>query len=208
MLSYSLLVVFIPTFFFVSLTPGMCMTLALSLGMSVGLKRTFFMMAGELIGVGIVAFCSVVGVAAIMLNHPDIFTLFKYAGGLYLGYLGVMMWLSRGKMAMLTCKHENAQTITNKTLILQGFVTAIANPKGWAFFIALLPPFIDQNLPLIPQTMVLLVIILCLEFICLMIYAGGGNTLRKFLHKSDNVKLLNRCAGSLMIGVGIWLSLS
>jgi homoserine/homoserine lactone efflux protein len=38
-------------------------------------------------------------------------------------------------------------------------------------------------------------------------YASGGRTLRAFLEKSGNVRLLNRIAGSLMIGVGIWLAL-
>lgn len=203
-LDLSILVVFIPTFFFVSITPGMCMTLAMSLGMSVGLKRTFYMMAGELIGVAIVALSSVVGVAAIMINHPDIFTIFKYAGGLYLGYLGIQMWLSRGKMAL--SKTECAVTLSNRALAAQGFITAIANPKGWAFFIALLPPFINQSYPLVPQISILLFIILSLEFICLILYASGGNTLRKFLQKSDNVKLMNRIAGTLMVGVGIWLA--
>lgn len=203
-LDISILLVFVPTFFFVSVTPGMCMTLAMSLGMSIGLKRTFYMMIGELLGVAIVAFSSVIGVAAIMINHPDIFTIFKYVGGAYLGYLGVQMWLSRGKMAL--SKTECSLSISNTALALQGFITAIANPKGWAFFIALLPPFINQTRPLIPQISVLLLIILSLEFICLVVYASGGSTLRKFLQKSDNVKLMNRIAGSLMLGVGIWLA--
>lgn len=203
-LDISILVVFIPTFFFVSVTPGMCMTLAMSLGMSIGLKRTFYMMIGELLGVAIVAFSSVVGVAAIMINHPDIFMIFKYVGGAYLGYLGIQMWLSRGKMAL--SKTECSLNISNTSLALQGFITAIANPKGWAFFIALLPPFINQTRPLIPQISVLLLIILSLEFICLVVYASGGSTLRRFLQKSDNVKLMNRIAGSLMMGVGVWLA--
>ena len=203
-LDISILLVFVPTFFFVSVTPGMCMTLAMSLGMSIGLKRTFYMMIGELLGVAIVAFSSVIGVAAIMINHPDVFTIFKYVGGAYLGYLGVQMWLSRGKMAL--SKTECSVSISNTSLALQGFITAIANPKGWAFFIALLPPFINQTRPLIPQISVLLLIILSLEFICLVVYASGGSTLRKFLQKSDNVKLMNRIAGSLMLGVGIWLA--
>jgi len=203
-LDFSILALFIPTFFFVSVTPGMCMTLAMSLGMSVGLKRTFFMMAGELLGVAIVAFSSVVGVAAIMVNHPQIFTIFKYAGGVYLGYLGIQMWMSRGKMAL--SKAECPVSISARSLALQGFITAIANPKGWAFFIALLPPFIQQTKPLLPQISVLLAIILTLEFICLILYASGGNTLRVFLQKSDNVKLMNRIAGTLMMGVGVWLA--
>ncbi|MDX1269520.1 MAG: LysE family transporter, partial [Oceanisphaera sp.] len=76
--------VFIPTFFFVSITPGMCMTLALSLGMTVGVRRTLWMMVGELVGVGLVACLAVVGVAAVMLQYPQLFQLLKYGGGLYL----------------------------------------------------------------------------------------------------------------------------
>ena len=205
LLDFSILALFLPTFFFVSVTPGMCMTLAMSLGMSVGLKRTFYMMAGELLGVAIVALSSVVGVAAIMINHPTIFTIFKYAGGMYLGYLGIQLWLSRGKMALSSLQH--APTITAFSLASQGFITAIANPKGWAFFIALLPPFINQTKPFIPQVSILLAIILTLEFICLIIYASGGSTLRQFLQKSDNVRLMTRIAGTLMMGVGFWLSL-
>ena len=205
-LNLSILVVFIPTFFFVSLTPGMCMTLAMSLGMSIGLRRTFYMMGGELVGVGIVALSSVIGVATIMLKYPDIFTVFKYVGGAYLGYLGVQMWLSRGKMAVSTCNTQNSFSISNRALAIQGFVTAIANPKGWAFFISLLPPFINQSQPLVPQISVLLFIILSLEFICLVIYASGGSTLRKFLQSKDNVKLMNKIAGTLMLGVGVWLA--
>lgn len=204
-IDFSIMALFIPTFFFVSVTPGMCMTLAMSLGMSVGLKRTFFMMAGELIGVAIVALSSVVGVAAIMVNHPDIFMVFKYVGGAYLAYLGVQLWMSRGKMALSHDASKDA-LISRKTLAFQGFITAVANPKGWAFFIALLPPFINQTKPLFAQIGVLIAIILVLEFICLVLYASGGDTLRRFLQKGDNVKLMNRIAGTLMLGVGVWLA--
>lgn len=38
-LNWSLLSVFIPTFFVVSITPGMCMTLALSMGITIGVRR-------------------------------------------------------------------------------------------------------------------------------------------------------------------------
>ncbi|MGR5543147.1 LysE family translocator, partial [Vibrio campbellii] len=35
-----------------------------------------------------------------------------------------------------------------------------------------------------------------------------GKGLKRLLGKSENVKLLNRIAGSLMMGVGIWLYLT
>ena len=184
----------------------MCMTLSLSMGMSIGLKRTLNMMYGELIGVGIVATLSVIGVATIMLQYPFMFTLLKYAGGAYLIYLGIQMWRSKGKMSLNT-QTENFN-ISNKSLALQGFITAIANPKGWAFFIALLPPFIDKNISLFPQLSILIFIILALEFICLLIYASGGNTLRRLLQDSSNVRLINKIAGTMMMAIGVWLALT
>lgn len=198
-----LLSVFIPTFFFVSVTPGMCMTLAMTLGMSIGVKRALWMMLGELAGVGLVATLSAAGVAALLLNYPDVFTVLKYAGGIYLAYTGIQMWMSRGKMAIST---DSAAQATEKALIMQGFITAIANPKGWAFFVALLPPFLDTGSPLAAQLVSLIAIILLLEFTCLLIYASGGRSLRSLLMKSGNVRMMNRIAGTLMIGVGIWLA--
>ncbi|MBL3555175.1 MULTISPECIES: LysE family translocator [Marinobacter] len=204
-LNLALLSAFVPTFFVVSITPGMCMTLALSLGITIGVKRALWMMAGELVGVALVATAAAVGVATFMLKYPAAFAVFKYAGGAYLAWLGVQMWRSRGKMAM---PEEDAGPVESSRLqlALQGFVTAIANPKGWAFFIALLPPFIDSKLPMAPQLTVLVLIILGLEFLCLQLYAHGGKTLRKALKQGGGVRTVNRVAGSLMILVGMWLA--
>lgn len=201
----AVLSIFIPTFFFVSITPGMCMTLAMTLGMSVGVRRTMFMMIGELIGVAIVAIASVIGVASVMLKYPDIFAILKYIGGAYLAYLGSQMWLSKGKMSVNTNKHSDVGRLS---LFSQGLITAISNPKGWGFMIALLPPFINTEVSVVPQMIVLLLVIMLSEFVCMMIYATGGKTLKSLLSQGSNVRLLNRISGSLMVGVGIWLALS
>ncbi len=204
-LNLTLLSAFVPTFFVVSITPGMCMTLALSLGITIGVRRALWMMAGELVGVALVATAAAVGVATFMLKYPAAFAIFKYAGGAYLAWLGIQMWRSRGKMAM---PEESSEPVESSRLQLavQGFVTAIANPKGWAFFIALLPPFIDNKLPLAPQLTALILIILGLEFLCLQLYAHGGKTLRKALKQGGGVRTVNRVAGSLMLLVGAWLA--
>lgn len=204
-LNVSLLSAFIPTFFLVSITPGLCMTLALSLGITIGVRRAIWMMAGELLGVGIVAATSAVGVATFMLQYPTAFEVFKYAGGAYLAWLGIQMWRSRGKMAMSQTDAEPVAA-SRWELAAQGFVTAIANPKGWAFFIVLLPPFIDRSLPVTPQLVALVLIILTLEFSCLQLYAHGGRTLRRALSKGDGVRFANRISGTLMILVGVWLA--
>ncbi|MDX2481772.1 MAG: LysE family translocator [Desulfuromusa sp.] len=206
-MNMTILTVFIPTFLVVSLTPGLCMTLSMSLGMTIGFRRTFWMMCGELLGVGLVAASSVVGVATVTLRYPAIFLLLKTVGGLYLGFVGFQMWISKGAMAISPEATGKNESISGQQLAMQGFVTAIANPKGWAFFIALLPPFVDYQQPLTPQLSFLLAIILFIEFLSLILYAGGGRTLNRLLLKQGNVKLINRIAGTLMIGVGFWLAL-
>ncbi len=182
------------------------MTLALTLGMSIGYKRTLWMMLGEVFGVAAVAISAVVGIAAVMLNYPLIFTLCKTIGAVYLAYLGIQMWLARGKLAISFEQH--AFTGSDWDLVVQGFVTAIANPKGWAFMISLLPPFIDNSVRIAPQLAYLVGIIMISEFVCMSLYATGGKGLRRALNKPNNIRLLNRIAGTLMIGVAIWLFVS
>lgn len=201
MVDITLLSLFIPTFFFVSITPGMCMTLALSLGLSHGIRKTLPMMMGELLGVATVAITAVLGIAAFLLKFPLLFQIFKVLGASYLIYISYGMWKSTGKFSIDIEAKETAAV----ALFQQGFFTAIANPKGWAFMVSLLPPFINQSLPLAPQLSLLIIIILLSEFICMMIYASGGKTLAKFMNSDDNGQKLNRISAILMFFVAIWL---
>jgi len=206
MIDLTLLSLFIPTFLLVSATPGMCMTLAMTLGMTIGIRKTLWMMWGELAGVALVSILSVAGVASIMLNYPDVFSFLKYVGGAYLGYLGIQLWQSKGKMSV-SAEDPPPAEISRHGLALQGFITAIANPKGWAFMMSLLPPFINTQLPLVPQLSILVGIILLSEFCFMTIYATGGKSLRRLLQHGNQLKRLNQISGSLMIAVGLWLAL-
>ena len=206
-MDFSLLYFFIPVFFVVSITPGLCMTLALTIGMSIGLGNTMKMMVGELSGVLLVATVVVVGGGGLMAANPMLLVVFKYVGGAYLLFVGLQMMRSRGAMAV---KPDGSVSFDLDFFSLagQGFITAVANPKGWAFFLAMTPGFINYDVDLGPQMTALVSIILIIEFTSLMLYAAGGQVLGKLLLNSDNVLLLNRVAGALMMCVGIWLATS
>ncbi|EED30517.1 lysine exporter protein (lyse/ygga) [gamma proteobacterium NOR5-3] len=180
----------------------------MTLGMSVGLRRTAWMMAGEVTGVAIVSTLSGIGVASLMLRYPRVFTVFTLLGGLYMGWLGLQMWRSRGSMAIHAEALAGTLAVSRRSLVTQGFVTAIANPKGWAFFMALLPPFLLTGGHLLNAhfAVILLVIVLC-ELLCMTLYAVGGKALGKVLRHRGNVAIINRVAGTLMIAVGLWLIL-
>jgi len=104
LIDITLLALFAPTFFLVSISPGMCMTLALTLGMSIGVRNTLWMMWGELLGVALVALAAVIGVSSIMLRFPHLFSILKVLGACYLLYVGINMWLARGKLAIISIK--------------------------------------------------------------------------------------------------------
>lgn len=206
MVNLALMGAFIPTFLFVSVTPGMCMTLAMTLGMSQGVRRTLWMMWGEMLGVALVAILAVCGVAAIMLQFPAVFQWFKIVGAAYLAYIGLQMWRAKGKLA-LPQPGALPALMPRRTLFSQGFITAVSNPKGWAFHMALLPPFIDTQLAFWPQLLVLVAIIILLEFGSMLLYASGGKALALFFGKANRVQYLNRIGASLMFGVALWMLL-
>lgn len=108
----------------------------------------------------------------------------------------------------LSLSTEMDLALNRYALISQGFVTAIANPKGWAFMLSILPPFIDATQPITFQLMALVSIIMLSEFICMLIYATGGKGLKTLLNRGNNIKWMNAISGSLLIGVGVWLALS
>jgi homoserine/homoserine lactone efflux protein len=197
------LIAFTASFFLVALSPGLCMTLAMSLGISIGVRRTLWMMAGELTGIALVGASAVLGVAALLLKAPTAFAVFKWIGAAYLLYTGWQTW----RAAPLLPEQPAADTRrTRSSLIVQGFITAVANPKAWAFLVALLPPFVNQSRPVAPQLLTMLALMLIIEFTCLLIYAYGGRVLSEQLHRRGMSRWLNRIAGSLMVGVGIWLA--
>jgi threonine/homoserine/homoserine lactone efflux protein len=153
------------------------MTLAMTLGMSIGVRRTLWMMVGELLGVAMVAIAAVLGVASVMMNYPQIFALLTWFGGAYLVYVGITMWQANDSLS----KGKNDKVDSRRRVLFsQGLITAVANPKGWAFMISLLPPFISVERALAPQLATLLAVIMVTEFTSMLAYASGGASLRVF----------------------------
>jgi len=181
------------------------MTLAMTLGISVGYRKTLWMMWGELLGVAVVAISAVLGVAKIMLSYPEVFTILKIIGAAYLTYIAFNMWRAKDKLAIDT--NGDMISVSKQGLLQQGFITAISNPKGWAFTVSLLPPFINSQQALAPQLIILVAIILLSEFICMTLYATGGKTLARYLTKNNKISHLNKISACLMFIVALWLLL-
>lgn len=200
-MSPDLILLFIPTIASVSFTPGLCMTLAFTLGLSIGYKRTLWMMLGELSGVATVFAATFWSLGWLLSRDPVYFQVISLVGGAYLLYLAVRLFNETPedlKARRLDETHAGA-------LVLLGFVTAVSNPKGWAFLMALLPGFVQSDAALYPQFITMLIIMMSTEFIAMTTYATGGQWLAKRLADSQGLMNANRVAATMLGLAGLWV---
>ena len=195
------LLAFVFSYVLIALSPGLCMTLSMTLGISIGVRRTLWMMAGELAGVMVVAVASFAGVTALMLNYPGIFTWARFAAAAFLGCTAVKTWRAATDVAST----NRAASLTRSQLVIQGFVTATSNPKGWIFLAALLPAFVDPNRTILPQALLMLPVMAVIEFASLLLYASGGRTLRELLVRRGLGHWLHRISAVMMFAIAAWL---
>ena len=195
------ILLFIPTIASVSLTPGLCMTLAFTLGISIGYRRALFMMAGELLGVATVFSLTFWGLGWLLSRDPIYFSLLSLIGGCYLFYLAVNLY--REPMKAITT--QNDVNTSPWLLASLGYVTAVMNPKGWAFLMALLPGFVVTDVLLFPQWLIMLSIMLSTEFLSLSLYASGGQWLAQRVSGEDARINPNKIAATMLGLAAMWV---
>jgi len=200
-MTLDLILLFIPTIAAVSLTPGLCMTLAFTLGLSIGYRRTLWMMLGEMVGVATVFISTFWGLGWLLSRDPLYFKLFSLIGGAYLLYLSLILF--RQPPEKLMTKQLGDTSAASLTGL--GFITAVSNPKGWAFLVALLPGFVVTESPLVPQFAMMLIIMLSTEFLSMTLYATGGQWLATRLSNDSGLLSVNRIAASMLSLAAVWV---
>lgn len=194
-----LLWVFIPTIAAISLTPGMCMTLAFSLGLSQGYRQTLWMMWGELAGVATVVITCVLLLAWIQSLSTIYFTALALIGGSYLLWTAYRLWTQPAHFE----RGEGQPRLAPLALLTLGYTTAVMNPKGWGFMVALLPGFISPAYSTSEQLVVFLSVFLPSEFLFMSLYASGGSGLRRLLSSDQQLARLNKLSATLMVLVAL-----
>lgn len=185
----------------VSLTPGLCMTLAFTLGMTVGYRRALWMMLGELTGVASVFTATFWSLNWLLDQSPILFQSLSLLGGGYLAYLAFNLF--RAPAESMT-KIESLGT-KKYQLIALGYVTAVSNPKGWAFLLALLPGFISNESSMTLQYGWMLSIMMLTEFSSMSLYAGGGKWASNRLSTNGSHITAQRVAALLLTVAAVWV---
>ena len=200
-MSPDLILLFIPTIASVSFTPGLCMTLAFTLGLSIGYRRTLWMMLGELSGVASVFTATFWSLGWLLSRDPIYFQIVSFIGGVYLLYLAFQLFRETPE----AIESRDLKKTHPMALAILGYVTAVSNPKGWAFLMALLPGFVSSDTELTSQFIIMMGIMLTTEFVSLTVYATGGQWLASRLSSSKGIVNANRVAASMLTLAALWV---
>ncbi|GJL82809.1 MAG: flagellar biosynthesis protein FlgM [marine bacterium B5-7] len=177
-------------------TPGPSQLLMLSNSLSNGFRRSLATAAGDLSANVLQMLAAGLGIGAIVIASETAFTVIKWAGAIYLIYMGIMRIRRAGGSALSPNKPAS---IGN--LWMQGFVTSAANPRAVVFFAALFPQFIDPAYDFARQFAILSVTYLVIDGTFLTCYGSGASLIARHLTLTSR-KWLDRFAGTFLVAAG------
>lgn len=141
MFDYSILhwTTFIAAAVLLNLSPGPDIAFILSQTVRGGRQAGFSAMAGIWIGAFIHVLLAAIGLSAILATSAVAFSIVKWAGAAYLIWLGISALRSKGG----SYGADSAKIAKSPfTILKQGVMVSLLNPKVAIFFLAFLPQFV------------------------------------------------------------------
>jgi homoserine/homoserine lactone efflux protein len=195
--------------FIATITPGPSMLLALNHGANHGMGRSIYSGLGNVVGNLLMALVSIMGLGAVLVASGFVFNLIKWAGIIYLVFIGIKLLLDPAKTDQSEAnKNRPANHKNRDRLFVDGFLIAIGNPKGILFFTALFPQFINVKSATIACFALIFSTLGAVAFGCYLLYAAFGARLNRLFHLHSFRKSFNRITGSIFLGTGLALAFS
>jgi RhtB (resistance to homoserine/threonine) family protein len=206
---------FIVAVMLLSITPGP--DTAYIVGRSVAQGRG----AGVVSALGIAVGCIVhtlacaFGLTALLAASVTAFTIVKFAGAIYLIYLGVRLIFAKPTAVKASEKPSEETRVraapkSLQQLFTQGFVTNVLNPKVVLFFVSFIPQFVAADSA--HKTFAFLalgfVFVVVSTFWNTFVAWIAGSVTQRFSGKPSVKLWLDRVVGSAFVGLGIKLATS
>ncbi|MCT9002506.1 LysE family translocator [Microbacterium memoriense] len=196
------LLAFIAAAIVLIMIPGPAVLFSVGRTLTLGRRGGLLSVAGVTLALIPIVALVAAGVGAIIAQSLALFTVLKIAGALYLMYLGVQA---------IRHRRDAAADVTSTALpasparqLWQGFVVGITNPKTLAFFVAVLPQFVDLqtgsvSLQMLELGLVFAMIALVSDSIWVFMAAGARAW---FARSPRRIETLTATGGGMMIGLG------
>ena len=141
-------------------------------------------------------------IGSLFSNNPQILTIFKWIGVVYLFYLAYDTYKS--KAASISSGENYSKSIFS--FFKDGFLVAGTSPKAWAFFPLIFPQFLDFNSNYHVQFLILMFTYVILDFVSLMGYAIVAEKIVKWL--KTNPRTINTISACVLIIIAFIIALT
>lgn len=181
--------------------PGPTILTVISYSLAQGRRANVPLICAVALGDSTALLFSLLGLGTLLSASAFWFNVVKWAGGLYLLYLGIR--LLRAGVAATPMVAPVASASRWKLFANTYLVTAL-NPKGIIFFVAFLPQFVDRGSAVVPQLWLLATTFVVMATINASLYAAFAGAARQVLASAKAQRRFNLAGGSLLSAAGIW----
>lgn len=182
-------------------TPGPTVLLALTNGSRYGVRRAAYGFVGAMLSDFVLIGAVALGLGALLMASAFWFSVVKWLGAAYLAYVGIRLLMSKGSLDVAAA-HGGDTSGRNASIFAKSFLTAVTNPKGYLFFSAFLPQFLDPSAPLAPQYVALAVTFALLDGVVMFGYALLGARAVRLLKRAGALWLERTCGAMLLALAG------
>jgi threonine/homoserine/homoserine lactone efflux protein len=179
-------------------TPGPTILLVLSYALAQGRGVALAVVAGVMLGDLLAMTATLLGLGVILAASALLFTVMKWAGALYLAWMGWQMIRSAGEASM---KLASISSRSHMTAFRDSALVTLLNPKSIGFFIAFVPQFIDTGAPAGPQFAVMIASFVGLGGLNALAYALLAGRLRRHITRPRFLAWLRRGSGGVLIAM-------
>ena len=187
----------------ISISPGPGAVAAMSAGLNHGFKRGYFTVFGLVLGIWTQLLVVSVGLGAVVAASNTAFLIVKWAGVVYLTWLGIAQW--RARPGALVAQDADAPLMRRR--VLHGWMINAVNPKGTVFMLAVVPQFLLLDQALLPQYLLIGATLSFTDLVVMAGYAAMAARLLAALSNPAHIRAMNRTFGSLFVLAGTLLAL-
>ena len=181
--------------------PGPTILTVISYSVSHGYKAKLPLIIAVALGDSTALALSLLGLGALLAESAFWFQVVKWAGGLYLLFLGIRLFRAGIKPSEI---HPETEYASSWKLFINTYLVTALNPKGIVFFVAFLPLFIDASLNVTPQLWILALTFVALATFNATLYAVFAGKARQLLSSAKTQRVFNFTGGSLLSVAGFW----
>jgi threonine/homoserine/homoserine lactone efflux protein len=187
-----------------TILPGADMALVAKVTLLDGKRAAFFTSLGICAGLPVHATASALGLSLILATSSEAFTVVKFVGAAYLGYLGIRA--IRDSFRLATDPDVAAgRTRSGRAAFAQGWLSNVLNPKVALFYLTFLPQFISPGDNVLAKSLLLAGIHAVLGLIWLPLYAYAIDRIGMIIRGAR--RWLERLSGAALIALGVRLAL-